>query len=69
MGTGKFDQPGDQFYTPSLIEVWRTAPYLHDGSAASMRDVVVNHGFKSASGKIQLTATDINDLVAYLQTL
>ena len=69
VGTGKFDQPGDQFYTPSLIEVWRTAPYLHDGSAASLRDVVVNHGFKSAPAKIQLTATDIDDLVAYLQTL
>ena len=31
------DRPGDQFDTPSLIECWRTAPYLHDGSAASIR--------------------------------
>jgi len=69
VGTGKFDQPGDQFYTPSLIEVWRTAPYLHDGSAPSLRDVVVNHGFQSAPAKVQLTASDIDDLVAYLQTL
>jgi YVTN family beta-propeller protein len=69
VGTGKFDQPGDQVYTPALVELWRTAPYLHDGSAASLRDVVVNHGFKTAPAKVQLTATDIDDLVAYLQTL
>ena len=31
-----FDGPADNFYTPTLIEVWRTAPYLHDGSAATM---------------------------------
>jgi len=69
VATGKFDQPGDQFYTPALVELWRTAPYLHDGSASSLRDVVVNHGFKSAPAKAQLTATDIDDLVAYLETL
>ena len=25
-----------EFDTPTLVEVWRTAPYLHDGSAATM---------------------------------
>src|SRR6185436_10886995 len=30
---GKFDQPTDRFDTPSLIEVWRSGPYLHDGRA------------------------------------
>lgn len=69
VGAGKSDQPGEPFYTPALVELWRTAPYLHDGSAASLRDVVVNHGFKSAPAKVQLTATDIDDLVAYLETL
>ena len=34
---GKFDKPEDQFDTPTLIECWRTAPYLHDGSAATIR--------------------------------
>jgi hypothetical protein len=24
--------------TPALVECWRTAPYLHDGSAATIRD-------------------------------
>ncbi len=29
------NEPG-RFYTPSLVELWRTAPYLHDGSAATL---------------------------------
>ena len=28
---GKYDKPTDQFNTPRLTEVWRTAPYMHDG--------------------------------------
>ncbi|HAO78796.1 MAG TPA: cell surface protein, partial [Verrucomicrobia subdivision 3 bacterium] len=27
------DRPADTFYTPTLIEVWRTAPYLHKGAS------------------------------------
>ena len=69
VGIGKFDQPSDRFYTPSLIELWRTAPYLHDGSAASLRDVVVGHGIKNAPRKVDLTATDVDDLVTYLESL
>ena len=37
---GKFDQAVNQFDTATLIELWRTAPYLHDGSAATVRDVL-----------------------------
>jgi len=33
---------GEGFRTPSLRNVWSTAPYLHDGSAASLRDVLGN---------------------------
>ncbi len=31
--TGRFD-------TPTCIELWRTGPYLHDGSAVTLRDVL-----------------------------
>jgi cytochrome c peroxidase len=68
-GTGNFDLADKDFYTPALIELWRTAPYLHDGSAAGLKDVVITHGMRSAPKKVQLTGTDIEDLVAYLQTL
>ena len=28
---GRFDKVSDTFDTPTLVELWRTAPYLHDG--------------------------------------
>lgn len=34
------DPPRAQFDTPSLIEFWRTGPYLHDGSALTIREVL-----------------------------
>jgi len=67
---GKFDKPTDQFDTASLIEVWRTAPYLHDGRAATMRDVITllqrdgKHGSTS-----QLTRQQIDDLIEYVLSL
>jgi YVTN family beta-propeller protein len=64
------DRPADQFDTPSLVELWRTAPYLHDGSVAALRDLLVfanpddRHGHTS-----HLTADDILDLCEYLLSL
>ncbi|WP_372845706.1 Calx-beta domain-containing protein [Pontiella sp.] len=54
------------FDTPSLLEVWRTAPYLHDGRAQTINDVleVFSHG--STSG---LTDDEIADLVEYVNSL
>jgi mono/diheme cytochrome c family protein len=42
-GTG-IGQPltGAGFRTPSLRNAWNTAPYLHDGSAATFADVLAN---------------------------
>ena len=40
---GPNDKTTDKFYTPTLIELWRTAPFLHDGSAPTVRDVVTAH--------------------------
>jgi len=46
--------------TPSLRDAWATAPYLHDGSAATLRDAVAAHqGMTLSSG-------DLDVLVAYL---
>ena len=51
------------FDTPTLRGVWDTAPYLHDGSAATLTDVLNNsaHG-NSAS----LSSGEREQLVAYL---
>jgi cytochrome c peroxidase len=64
---GKFDRSTDRFDTPSLIEVWRTAPYLHDGRALTLREVLTKfqrddeHGVTS-----HLTPKQIDDLAEFV---
>ena len=67
---GRLDKPADQFDTPTLVELWRTAPYLHDGSAVTVRDVLTTANPKNRHGRTtQLTADQLGDLCAYLLSL
>ncbi len=67
---GRFDKPTDTFDTPTLVELWRTAPYLHDGSAATIRDVLTAGNKDDQHGKTShLTADQLNDLIEYLLSL
>jgi YVTN family beta-propeller protein len=67
---GRFDQPGDKFDTPTLIELWRTAPYLHDGSAARVRDVLTSRNLHDQHGRTsRLSEAELEDLCAYLLSL
>jgi YVTN family beta-propeller protein len=56
--------------TPTLNGVWETPPYLHDGSAATLRDVLTSanpddrHAFTSA-----LSEAELDQLVSYVQQL
>lgn len=52
--------------TPTLIEVWRTAPYLFDGRASTLEEVfsIYNHGIGT-----KLTELEINELVEYVNSL
>lgn len=59
----EFEQGWD---TPTLIEVWRTAPYLFDGRAATMEDVFLVHGH-GIEGKI--SRKDIEALAEYVNSL
>jgi DNA-binding beta-propeller fold protein YncE len=64
------DKPGDKFDTPTLIELWRTAPFLHDGSAATIRDVLTTGNPHDRHGKTSsLSRRQIQDLCAYLLSL
>jgi cytochrome c peroxidase len=64
------DKPTDEFDTPSLIELWRTAPYLHDGSAATVRDVLLSRNPRDQHGSTsKLTSAELDDLGAYLLSL
>jgi hypothetical protein len=65
-----FDRPGDRFDTPTLVELWRTAPYLHDGSAATVRAVLTTRNPHGRHGHTSnLTEQEITDLCAYLLSL
>ena len=48
---------------PTLRDVWATAPYLHDGSAATLGDAVRAHN------GISITDANLVNLVAYLQQI
>jgi YVTN family beta-propeller protein len=64
------DGPTDRFFTPTLIEVWRTAPYLHNGSAATVRDVLTTRNLKGLHGDVSgLSARDLADLCTYVLSL
>ena len=56
--------------TPTLHGVWSTAPYLHDGSAATLRDVLITRNASDAHGVTShLSDAEVDDLVAYLLCL
>lgn len=52
--------------TPTLREVWRTAPYLFDGRAATMKDVFLIH--KHGIDK-KISEKDIDALTEYVNSL
>lgn len=67
------------FRAPSLRQVARTAPYMHNGSLATLRDVVRHYSEIDierlhADGvailrPLRLTDAEVDDLVAFLETL
>jgi DNA-binding beta-propeller fold protein YncE len=60
----------DGIDTPTLRGLWRTAPYLHDGSAATLRDVLVTRNPTDAHGTTStLGDADLRDLESYLLSL
>jgi len=65
-----FDRGATRFDTTSLLELWRTPPYLHDGGANTLREVLVERNRGDKHGETsKLTPAQIDDLVAYLLSL
>ncbi len=68
-----------EFRVPSLRDVARTAPYMHNGSLASLRDVVryyseLDEDRLHADGErilrpLGLSEAEVDDLVAFLESL
>ena len=56
--------------TPTVKGVWETPPYLHDGSAATLMEVIVDRNVDDRHGRTShLTAAERTQLVAYLEQL
>jgi cytochrome c peroxidase len=53
--------------TPTLIEVWRTAPYLFDGRAATLEEVFTIH--KHGVDPEKITREEMEALVEYVKSL
>ena len=58
---------GTRFDTPSLRALWLTAPYFHDGSAASLAEVLRTGTVHDIAGDV--TEEEIENLLAYLLAL
>ena len=71
VGTTTADEKiGPAFDTPTLRSLYSSAPYFHDGSAATLRDTLIR---PSPNGehdvRTKLSDSQIEDLVAFLQAL
>jgi DNA-binding beta-propeller fold protein YncE len=63
----RLGQPLEGLDTPTLKGVWQTAPHLHDGSAATLRDVLTTANPAGRHGDLRSASqAEIRDLVAYL---
>jgi len=71
--------PADRwkYRTPTLRNVAKSAPYMHDGSLATLRDVVLfydrggiaNEGLDARIRPLSLAGEEVRDLVAFLESL
>jgi cytochrome c peroxidase len=72
VGTGDHaaEKIGPNYDTPTLLGVYRQGPYLHDGRAKTLKDVVTSCNVGDKHGKTsQLKANELDDLVMFLKSL
>jgi cytochrome c peroxidase len=64
------DSPNTPYDTPTLREVWRTAPYLLDGRATTIQQVLREHNADNRHGDTQgLSIAEIDNLTEYILSL
>ena len=65
LGTG--NEEGREWDTTTLVETWRTAPYLYDGRALTMEEVLTTANPGDVHGKTSnLKPDEIKDLAEYI---
>jgi len=63
---GEYDYRRDAFDTPTLIECWRTAPYMHDGHFTTIKELLT----KGKHGNVEkLTGRQVDELVEFVLSL
>jgi cytochrome c peroxidase len=66
---GQYDRRSD-FDTPTLIECWRTAPYMHDGHYPTIKGLIKEGKHGKFGGDIEsLTEQELDDLVEFVLSL
>jgi len=70
VGTSTDEEDDTEFDTPTLVEVWRTAPYLHDGRAATIKGVLTKFNKDDRHGRTsEMTEKQIKDLAVFVLSL
>ena len=70
VGTGVEEYTGIPFDTPTLKEIWRTAPYLYNGSAVTIREVLTTFNKNDRHGVTSnLTEAELEALALYVLSL
>ena len=67
VGAGEGMDKDREFDTPSLVEIWRTAPYLYDGRAATIEEVLTKYNPGDKHGVTSnLSEKEIGDLAEFV---
>lgn len=73
IGTGnddKSDRMGPKYDTPTLLGLYRSAPYLHHGRAKTLQEVMTIFNKADKHGKTShLQPSELDDLVVFLKSL
>ena len=70
VGTGFGRHEGTAFDTTTLAEIWRTAPYLYRGQAATMEEVITTFNSADQHGMTSgLSPAQIADLAEYVLSI
>ncbi|MBI4515597.1 MAG: hypothetical protein HY699_07255 [Deltaproteobacteria bacterium] len=70
VGSASTTDDHKEFDTPQLLNLYQSAPYLHDGKAASLEEIWTRFNPYDTHGvTIDMSKSDLNDLIEYLKTL
>ena len=60
----------DNFITPTLVECWRTAPYLRDGHWLTIKELLQAARHSRKYGEVdKLTEREVEDLTEFVLSL